>query len=75
MGDEFGTPAERQAARAVAEACQALNRAIYDAAHVGVNVRIIDLTEEWDEHSNLQVHRMERRVMILPAQAIKERTA
>lgn len=71
--NEFGTQDERKAALNVAKACQDLNRAIFNAAHVGVNVRVIDLTEDWDEHSNLQVKRMERRTMILPASEIAVR--
>ncbi len=64
--NQFGTPEERAAARQVAEACKALNQALYDANFVGVNCKVVDLTERWDDHSNLQVARMERRTMILP---------
>jgi hypothetical protein len=63
---DFGTPDERAAALRVAEACQALNNAISDASHVGVNVKIVDLEEDWDSPSRFQIHRMERRTMILP---------
>jgi hypothetical protein len=64
---EFGSLEERQAARKVAEACKALNDAIFAASFLGVNVKIIDLEKEWESHSNLQVARMEHRRAIVPA--------
>lgn len=73
--DTYGTAAERQAALRVVKACQELNSAIFDAAYAGVNVRVVDLNESWDDHSNLEVHRMERRTMILPAQDVKAERA
>jgi hypothetical protein len=63
---DFGTKAERDAALCVALACKELNTSIRSAADAGVNVRIIELSKEWDAPSELQVARMERRVMILP---------
>jgi hypothetical protein len=65
---DFGNPQEKAVALRVACACAELNKAIFDANFIGVNVKIVDLAENWDSHSNLQVHRMERRVMILPAE-------
>jgi hypothetical protein len=63
---EFGTKEERDAALRVAIACKELNMAIFHADFVGVNVKVVDAQDEWDRHSNLRIHRMERRVMILP---------
>lgn len=63
---DFGSPEEREIARRVAQACKDLNTAIFDASYIGVNVKVVDLAEVWDDHSNLQVYRMERRTMILP---------
>lgn len=65
---DFGTDQERAAAKRVAQACDALNKAIFDANFIGVNCKVVDLAENWDSYSNLQVHRMERRVMILPTE-------
>jgi len=64
---DLGTPEERAIALRVAEACKELNTAIWEAAHIGVNVKIIDLADKWDDQSNLQVYRMERRTTILPS--------
>lgn len=63
---DFGTEEERAAALKVAEACKALNDAIWHAGYIGVNVKVVDLADSWDDHSNLRVERMERRTMILP---------
>lgn len=63
----FGTPEERDAALKVCEATKALNSAIWEAHHIGVNVKIIDIREEWDDPTELQIQRMERRVKILPS--------
>jgi hypothetical protein len=65
---DFGNTEERAAALRVALACKAINEAITAAARVGVNCKVIDLVSEWDDPSRLQVDRMERRTMILPAQ-------
>lgn len=64
---DFGTKEEREAADRVVRACKELNTAIFHANFIGVNCKVVDLTEDWDGHSNLQVHRMERRVQILPS--------
>jgi hypothetical protein len=65
--DVYGTVEERRAASKVADACKALNTAISEANFIGVNCKITDIAEDWDTPSNLIVHRMERRMMILPA--------
>jgi hypothetical protein len=65
--DMYGNQEERQAALRVAEACQVLNKAIWDANFIGVNVKVVDLAESWDDPSNLRVERIERRAIILPA--------
>jgi hypothetical protein len=63
---DFGNTEERQAALRIAVACKELNSAIADASNLGVNVKIVDLAKHWDDPSQLQVDRMERRTMILP---------
>ena len=63
---DFGTDEERDAALRVAEACKALNNAIWHASYIGVNVKIVDLSESWDDPTNLRIERMERRTVILP---------
>lgn len=64
---DFGTPEERSAAMRACEACKELNAALASAAGFGVNIKIRDINEDWDDRSELTIARMERRTTIVPS--------
>lgn len=63
---DFGTPEERSAALRACEACKELNAALASAAGIGVNIKIRDIHDDWDDRSEMTIARMERRTRIVP---------
>lgn len=70
---DFGNPEERALALRVAVACKELNSAISAARHLGVFIKVADLSAAHHE-SNLTIRTMERRTMILPTNAEETRS-